>query len=883
MGLDVDELKILERMMEREIKMNRKHLNRMHTRLPALLMACILLAGLTVSTVLPGRAEEVGFIKVNTGNVALREQAGTSCRKLAILPKGAVLPWYSKTKVKTDGYYWYECEYNGMRGYMAANYATVVNGPEPTPAPKPTGTPKVTPGPERTSTPAAKPTPTATPRATETPAGQKLRLTAGSVALREQAGTSYRKLATLSKGTVLTWYSKTTVKVNGYYWYECEYSGMRGYVAADYITVISTAAPTLKPTPTATPKATETPVPTSVPTVQPTPTATPKATKTPDPTAAPTVKPTPTATPKATETPVSTATPTVKPTPTATPKETATPAGQLRLTAGSVALREKAGTSYRKLTTLSKGTVLTWYSKTTVKINGYYWYECEYKGMRGYVAADYVTVTHTAAPTAKPTATPKTSATPTVTPKATATPAPTDVPTATPAPTATPEATATPIPTDTPVETPVPTGAPTPTPVPEIRYVKTKCNLNFRQSPGGKILGSVKTGTKLPLLGSDDTGKWYCVYSTAYGYGYVSSDPGYVTVIVEKSADVTPVPLPSMRPSPPPAVTPTPKPSATPCPEEEKGSLSVTMTCTGAVLHSSGILEVPSSLKTGESFTLALTSPLGWTAKLFDTPGTEPWLTCTGPLSGNGDSTLTFTVKSKPGSESATQKRDNFATEVIIRNEEGNELSFILVMYKTSLYPNDHINTGDYVDDLIDVALTQLGYEGSNKADDYDGSVNKGNQHGDFTKYGRYMGIGGNPWCASFISWCANQAGIPTEVLGHTTYASPGDFSKDVKSGKTPVYYFNDLNDTQKKTHPYLEAYGVKEERDNCAPQRGDLIFFRESDAKNTVTFSHVGLVLTSEDGVITYIDGNGSNSDLVALHTIWCDDPYIAAYCTPW
>jgi hypothetical protein len=29
------------------------------------------------------------------------------------------------------------------------------------------------------------------------------------------------------------------------------------------------------------------------------------------------------------------------------------------------------------------------------------------------------------------------------------------------------------------------------------------------------------------------------------------------------------------------------------------------------------------------------------------------------------------------------------------------------------------------------------------------------------TKYGKWYGLDGNPWCAMFVSWCMNQAGVP--------------------------------------------------------------------------------------------------------------------------
>ena len=65
-------------------------------------------------------------------------------------------------------------------------------------------------------------------------------------------------------------------------------------------------------------------------------------------------------------------------------------------------------------------------------------------------------------------------------------------------------------------------------------------------------------------------------------------------------------------------------------------------------------------------------------------------------------------------------------------------------------YENTYSNTGNMRNDIIGVALTQVGYtEGSNN----------------YTKYGVWYGLPNSPWCGMFVSWCANQAGIPTSVL----------------------------------------------------------------------------------------------------------------------
>ncbi len=51
---------------------------------------------------------------------------------------------------------------------------------------------------------------------------------------------------------------------------------------------------------------------------------------------------------------------------------------------------------------------------------------------------------------------------------------------------------------------------------------------------------------------------------------------------------------------------------------------------------------------------------------------------------------------------------------------------------------------------LISVAASQIGYQ-------------EGPDHA--TKYGTWYGLPNKPWCAMFVSWCANKAGIDTSVI----------------------------------------------------------------------------------------------------------------------
>ena len=93
-----------------------------------------------------------------------------------------------------------------------------------------------------------------------------------------------------------------------------------------------------------------------------------------------------------------------------------------------------------------------------------------------------------------------------------------------------------------------------------------------------------------------------------------------------------------------------------------------------------------------------------------------------------------------------------------------------------SSYPNTHANTGNQAADIVAVAVTQAGYcEGSLSGNpSYASSSN-------YQKYGQWydanvdnIGVTRAAWCAAFVSWCANQAGIPSSTVYYHAYCPYG-------------------------------------------------------------------------------------------------------------
>ena len=96
------------------------------------------------------------------------------------------------------------------------------------------------------------------------------------------------------------------------------------------------------------------------------------------------------------------------------------------------------------------------------------------------------------------------------------------------------------------------------------------------------------------------------------------------------------------------------------------------------------------------------------------------------------------------------------------------------------------------------------------------------------TKYGAFTKVNFQPWCGSFVMWCANQAGVK---VPNTVYTPAGA-------------------DAYKKAKAWQDAK-------NAAPLAGDIAFFDfPSDGVDRI--SHVGIVVKdNKDGTCVTIEGN--------------------------
>ena len=124
-------------------------------------------------------------------------------------------------------------------------------------------------------------------------------------------------------------------------------------------------------------------------------------------------------------------------------------------------------------------------------------------------------------------------------------------------------------------------------------------------------------------------------------------------------------------------------------------------------------------------------------------------------------------------------------------------------------YCNTYENTGDQRKDILNIALSQMGYTELIRND---------------TKFGDWGGYPRQPWCANFVSWCARQAEVSQDIIKKSPRARPDYF--------------------------HVASYPGTE----YTPQPGDLFFTRE--------LTHVGFVWYVEGEFFYTVEGNAKFHD---------------------
>lgn len=149
--------------------------------------------------------------------------------------------------------------------------------------------------------------------------------------------------------------------------------------------------------------------------------------------------------------------------------------------------------------------------------------------------------------------------------------------------------------------------------------------------------------------------------------------------------------------------------------------------------------------------------------------------------------------------------------------------------------------TGSNLLDIVNVALTQVGYHEGSSESDRDG-MNM-NSDGNYTEYGYFSDCDGYAWCAMFVSWCARQANVPESLVENSRVARAPYFG-------VPFYY-----------------------KSEYVPKTGDIIFF----AQKGEEWTHVGIVLMRLGDFVYTVEGN--TADMVRIKRYPLDDDFIKGY----
>ena len=137
--------------------------------------------------------------------------------------------------------------------------------------------------------------------------------------------------------------------------------------------------------------------------------------------------------------------------------------------------------------------------------------------------------------------------------------------------------------------------------------------------------------------------------------------------------------------------------------------------------------------------------------------------------------------------------------------------------------------TGDWGEDLLAIALTQIGYRESSANYElvYKGenTVKQG-----YTRYGQWYGAPYSDWCAMFVSFVLHYADIPQEAVPYHA----GCYSWVEEFEELELYQAVD------SPLPQSEDAEAQEVEEPYLPQPGDIIFF---DVEDNGLPGHVGIV----------------------------------------
>lgn len=179
--------------------------------------------------------------------------------------------------------------------------------------------------------------------------------------------------------------------------------------------------------------------------------------------------------------------------------------------------------------------------------------------------------------------------------------------------------------------------------------------------------------------------------------------------------------------------------------------------------------------------------------------------------------------------------------------------------YKTSVWYENFTSlelTSNDRNNILRIAVSQLGYHEGDSAKDFDGMNKNGSSN--YIEYARLLVPHYNDnayeWCACFVNWCLNQARYDKASSEIGCWKWVGEL-KTMKMWQDSAAY-----------------------KGTYTPKPADMIFFNW---KNTNTGSgHIGYVLYTTETHVFTIEGNADNNVTVRSYAL--NDPCVIGYGTP-
>ena len=184
--------------------------------------------------------------------------------------------------------------------------------------------------------------------------------------------------------------------------------------------------------------------------------------------------------------------------------------------------------------------------------------------------------------------------------------------------------------------------------------------------------------------------------------------------------------------------------------------------------------------------------------------------------------------------------------------------------YKSGKYYSRLANvslTGNQRTDIVNVAKSQVGYQEGSSSSQLAGTSYGGKN---YTEYGRWYGLQ-DMWCAMFVSWCADTAGVSTSIVPKHCYTPTG------------LQWFKDRGRAYSRSSVASGKY---------TPKAGDIIYFKSS--RNNNSTNHVGIVTKYSNGTVYTIEGNTSSATISTNGGAVCEksysisNTYIVYICSP-